>query len=164
VLQPPGIRHRVLESSDGLEVVELSAPAEHMTFVDHELTLPTLQFRPGRNFDGQRFIRHQAEVAGWVTDSLPGFDARDTGIEQATAGIASLEVLRANAKMAIHEYEASGLLQFHFILQGFMELALNGQKHSLGSEDVFLVPRGSCWSILQRSVDLEMLQLTLHRY
>jgi hypothetical protein len=154
----------VLESSDGLEVVELSAPAEHITFVDHEMTLPTPQFRPERNFDGQRFIRHQAELAGWVTDSLHGFDARDTGIEEASAGIASLEVLRANAKMAILEYEASGLLQFHFILQGSMELALNGQKHSLGRHDVFLVPRGSCCSILHRSVDLEMMRLTLHRF
>ena len=41
VLQPPGIRHRVLEASPGLEVVELSCPAEHETFVEHELALPT---------------------------------------------------------------------------------------------------------------------------
>ena len=31
VLQPPEIRHRVLESSPGLEVVELGCPAEHET-------------------------------------------------------------------------------------------------------------------------------------
>ena len=31
VLQPPEIRHRVLEASPGLEVVELSCPAEHVT-------------------------------------------------------------------------------------------------------------------------------------
>ena len=40
VLQPPEIRHRVLESSPGLEVVEISAPALHETFADHELELP----------------------------------------------------------------------------------------------------------------------------
>lgn len=31
VLQPPTIRHRVLESSDGLEVLEIGVPAEHIT-------------------------------------------------------------------------------------------------------------------------------------
>ena len=31
VLQPPGIRHRVLESSPGLEVVEVGSPAAHPT-------------------------------------------------------------------------------------------------------------------------------------
>ncbi|MFM9863190.1 MAG: cupin, partial [Micropepsaceae bacterium] len=35
VLQPPGIRHRVLEASKGLEVIEVSSPAEHETFRDH---------------------------------------------------------------------------------------------------------------------------------
>jgi quercetin dioxygenase-like cupin family protein len=41
VIQPPGIRHRVLTSSDGLEVVEIGLPAEHLTEVDHEVR-PTL--------------------------------------------------------------------------------------------------------------------------
>ena len=31
VIQPPEIRHRVLESSDGLEVVEIGCPADHVT-------------------------------------------------------------------------------------------------------------------------------------
>src|SRR6185436_13024852 len=35
VLQPPGIRHRVLESSVGLEVIEIGSPAVHETFADH---------------------------------------------------------------------------------------------------------------------------------
>src|SRR5215211_665415 len=36
VLQPPEIRHRVLDSSDGLEVIELGCPAEHETLADHD--------------------------------------------------------------------------------------------------------------------------------
>ena len=39
VVQPPGIRHQVLESSAGLEVLEVTGPAEHPTFVDHELVV-----------------------------------------------------------------------------------------------------------------------------
>ena len=40
VLQPPEIRHRVLESSPGLEVIEIGCPALHETLADHELELP----------------------------------------------------------------------------------------------------------------------------
>ena len=37
VLQPPYIRHRVLESSPGLEVIEIGCPALHKTYSDHDL-------------------------------------------------------------------------------------------------------------------------------
>ena len=36
-LQPPHIRHRVLECSDRMEVVEIACPAEHATLVEHEI-------------------------------------------------------------------------------------------------------------------------------
>ena len=55
VLQPPHIRHQVLECSDRFEVVEIGSPAEHETLVDHELALPTPEFRPQRDFGGQTF-------------------------------------------------------------------------------------------------------------
>src|SRR5205085_1815692 len=37
VLQPPQIRHRVLESSPGLEVIEIACPAVHETFAENLL-------------------------------------------------------------------------------------------------------------------------------
>ena len=49
VLQPPEIRHRVLESSAGLEVIEIGCPARHDTLADHDLPLPTAAFRPDRD-------------------------------------------------------------------------------------------------------------------
>lgn len=60
VLQPPEIRHRVLECTAGAEVLEVSMPAEHETWVDHEMTLPTNEIRLDRQFNGQRFVRHIA--------------------------------------------------------------------------------------------------------
>ena len=65
VLQPPEIRHRVLECSENLEVIELSSPAEHITYADHELTLPNGKLDPERKFHGQRFVRHIAKEAVW---------------------------------------------------------------------------------------------------
>lgn len=65
VLQPPRIRHRVLESADDLEVVELACPALHETIADHDLPLPTGRDLPGRIFEGQRFWLHRATQAPW---------------------------------------------------------------------------------------------------
>src|SRR5205085_1261926 len=65
VLQPPEIRHRVLECTAGAEVIEVSAPAEHETWVEHEIRLPTQMLRPERDFGGQRFVRHVASEAAW---------------------------------------------------------------------------------------------------
>ena len=87
VLQPPEIRHRVLEASDGLEVVEIGCPADHPTHVDHILPLPTDYLRPERDFNGQAFVFHQAAKADWVPWTAPGFEARDLGIAAATDGL-----------------------------------------------------------------------------
>ena len=86
VLQPPEIRHRVLECTAGAEVIEVSMPAEHETWVEHEIALPTIVVNPDRDFGGQRFICHTAEN---VVD-----DIRDTGIANATGGLAEVLVQR----------------------------------------------------------------------
>jgi len=74
VLQPPTIRHRVLECSPGLEVIEVATPAEHATFADHAMTLPN--GRRERAFEGQRFVhlkrgwgdREMFEATGGIAD------------------------------------------------------------------------------------------------
>ena len=61
VLQPPRIRHRVLECSDGLEVIEISSPATHETWADHELGLPTGEHAPERAW-GRAALRARRRV------------------------------------------------------------------------------------------------------
>src|SRR5215467_2746393 len=94
VLQPPEIRHRVLEASPGLEVVEIACPAVHQTFADHSLPLPNEGFDPDRIFTGQRFVRHTAKDARWSSWKIAGLEARDTGITAATNGLAGVSVIR----------------------------------------------------------------------
>jgi len=94
VLQPPTIRHRVLECSDGLEVVEVGCPAEHRTLVDHELELPNSTCNPNRLFAGQRFVRHQVAQALWEPWTVDGFESRDLGMAAATQGLADARVVR----------------------------------------------------------------------
>ncbi len=130
VLQPPEIRHRVLESSDNLEVIEIGSPAEHETFAEHTITLPTSTLRPDRDFSGQRFVRHIAEQSPWLPWRYPGFEARNTGIDQATAGLASALTLRANKSASIHESNHQHQLMFMFVLSGSASLEVADRKQA----------------------------------
>ena len=78
VLQPPEIRHRVLECTAGAEVIEITSPAEHETWVDHEMELPTSGIDGERLFGERRFFRHRTN----------GTDARDQ-LEQELVVLAS---------------------------------------------------------------------------
>ncbi len=130
VLQPPEIRHRVLESSDNLEVIEIGSPAEHETFAEHTITLPTSTLRPDRDFSGQRFVRHIASESPWLPWRYPGFEARNTGIDQATAGLASALTVRANKSASIHESNHQHQLMFMFVLSGSASLEVADRKQA----------------------------------
>jgi len=113
VLQPPEIRHRVLECTAGAEVIEISAPAEHETWVDHDIDLPTSRLDPDRDFNGQRFVRHIAAEGTWVPSADDGIEERDTGIQEATRGIADVRVLRRiNGPFALRSDIRNGQLIF----------------------------------------------------
>ena len=130
VLQPPEIRHRVLESSDNLEVIEIGAPAEHETFAEHTITLPTPTLQPDRNFSGQRFVRHIADQTPWLPWRHSGFEARNTGIDQATAGLASALTVRANKSASIRESNHQHQLMFMFVLSGSASLEVTDRKQA----------------------------------
>lgn len=136
VLQPPTIRHRVLESFDDLEVLELSCPAEHETWADLQRPLPSEE-RCERRYCGQRFVFHRAEDTGLEQSELPGFLARDTGIASATEGLASARVLRCDeaARAALSH---PGELRFLFVIAGEVRLAgaalRAGDALTLGAE------------------------------
>jgi len=138
VLQPPEIRHRVLESSAGLEVVEIGTPAEHETWRDHDLALPTAVVRAGRDFGGQRFVRHVAADAVWQRGD-DGIAFRDLGIGAATAGVASVRVLRAMPPALPLKHQGEFL--FLHVLAGGMTLrsAAHGE-HLLAVDDSCVLP------------------------
>jgi quercetin dioxygenase-like cupin family protein len=164
VLQPPQIRHRVLESSDGLEVIEIGSPAEHMTRLDHQMTLPTGHQRPTRDFGGQRFAFHQAEHAEWLTDAGTGTQIRDLGIAAATDGLASAQVVRlagqssSRAGMTIQ----NKTFAFAFVLEGAMRLQVDQRAAMmLRAGDAFVIPHGMSQCVRDRSVDWQLLQVFL---
>ena len=161
VLQPPEIRHRVLEASDGLEVVEVGCPALHETFADHAMTLPTPHLLPERDFGGQRFVRHIAAKAQWLPWRAKGFAMRDTGIGDATDGLAGARVVRtrdrAEAKFGAH----GGEFLFFFVLAGDVALDVQGHgKHQLKTNDSCVIPAGAPYA-LDAAAGSELLEVTL---
>lgn len=162
VLQPPHIRHRVLESSPGLEVIEISCPAEHETFADHELTLPSPALAPEHSFDGQRFARHQAASARWQPWRQAGFVCRDTGVGEATEGLAGARVVRATERAAADSMAHGGELQFWYILSGTATLGVKGRadEHLVAGVAV-AVPPETAYRLQGPSTDLEFLEVTL---
>ena len=157
VLQPPKIRHRVLESSPGLEVIEISSPAIHETWADHELALPTSQHLPERIFSGQKFARHQAKNALWKPTSIDGLEARDTSIGDATNGLAGARVLRTIKSISANVDGHSGDFLFWFILQG--ELKING-NHQLQAGDSCVIPASIDYAF-EASNGLELMEVSL---
>ena len=188
VIQPPEIRHRVLESSENLQVIEIGVPADHVTTIDHEVELPTNVLNPDRVFGGQTFCRHQLKDAVWEPWRLAGFEARETGIGEATGGVASVQVARAtdgadggssanggadggssanggaNGGSAGGEQVTShtGDILFTFVMEG--EVTLNGENqvaHRLEAGDAYVIPPHTKTSLTERSADLELLEVAL---
>ena len=163
VTQPPEIRHRVLEASDNLEVIEIGVPAEHMTTIDHEMTLPTKNYRPEREFKGQRFCHHQIRNALWAPWRTPGFKFRETGINEATKGVASVQVVQAmDAKAIKPELSHDCDILFTFVMQGQMQLKAEGHElESLKPGDAYVTPPHLKHCITNFSEDLELLEVAL---
>lgn len=163
VTQPPEIRHRVLESSDNLEVIEIGIPAEHMTTIDHHMELPTATYRPDREFQGQRFCHHVSANATWKPWTIPGFECRDTGVNGATKGLASVNVIRpaaAGVSPVLLSHNADIL--FSFVMRGALQLEVEGNdSHRLQQRDAFVIPPGLTYQLSNCSPDLEVLEVAL---
>ncbi|MEM9604318.1 MAG: AraC family ligand binding domain-containing protein [Pseudomonadota bacterium] len=163
VTQPPQIRHRVLEASDGLQVIEIGVPAEHITTIDHDMTLPTATVNREREFQGQRFCHHLLHEAVWQAWRLPGFEARDTGVNDTSAGVAGVQVARyrgnADTPSVATTHDADIL--FSFILSGSMVLHSTAGAQPLGTGEAFVLPRGEPHRYAECSDDLELLEVSL---
>jgi quercetin dioxygenase-like cupin family protein len=140
-LQPPHIRHRVLECSDAMEVVEIACPAEHETSVDHDMVLPTAGVRPERDFGGQRFVFDKASGASWLPHDVDGFEYRDTGIAAATDDAASAIVMRATKSLDVAGLRHNAELRFLFILHGQATLEGNGHWSLCAGDSCAIPPR-----------------------
>ncbi len=158
VLQPPRIRHRVLESSAGMEVVEIAMPAAHETLADPLLPLPKRGRNPQRDFSGQRFVRHIAARADWQRSGA--FLQRDLGIAQATAGLAAARVVRLAGAQGRLPARHAAEFHFMFVTKGGMTLECGGARR-LQAGDCCVVPAGRDYALDSFTPDVEVLEVLL---
>lgn len=160
-IQPPEIRHRVLEASDGIEVIEIGVPAEHLTVIDHEMELPTPQLRPEREWQGQRFVHNTGKEGVWHPFRLPGYEARDTAIAANTREVANVMVVRKGQGSPIFARHDADIL-FGFVMSGALTLEGEGRDPCrLTAGDAFVIPPGMATRWAAPSDDLELLEVAL---
>ena len=160
-IQPPEIRHRVLEASDGIEVIEIGVPAEHVTAIDHDMTLPTPHLRPDREWSGQRFVHNVAQGADWHPFRIPGFVARDTTIAANTRDVAGVQVARPDGGATVWTWHDSDIV-FTFVMQGGMLLEGEGRDpYQLEKGDAFVIPPAMKTRYSGMTEDLELLEVSL---
>jgi quercetin dioxygenase-like cupin family protein len=159
-IQPPGIRHKVLHS-EGVQVVEIGVPADHVTEIDHEMTLPTPHYRPEREWEGQRFVHDVGAKGVFAPFRIPGFSARDTGIHAATKGVASVMVARPSGQPAPWTRHQGDIL-FGFVMTGGVTLEGEGKDpYRLEPGDAFVIPPGMATRLSAATDDLEILEVSL---
>lgn len=156
VIQPPQIRHQVLESSPGFEVVEVSAPALHATYADHGLELPNGR-NLGRIYGGQYFLHHVAAERPW-TSANEGL-AQETDSESATSGLTNVRTLRPRNGDTLSFGGHGGELAFGFVIDGSAMLDYRG-LHEVGPTDAFVIPPGQPWRLTHPSPDFRLLHVT----
>jgi quercetin dioxygenase-like cupin family protein len=160
-IQPPEIRHRVLHASDGIEVIEIGVPAEHVTEIDHVMSLPTPHLKPERQWQGQRFVHNLGTSGAFEPHRLEGFMARDTTINANTGGVASVLVVKSNGNQPIWSKHDGDIL-FTFVLKGTMRLEGEGKEpYRLVAGDAFVTPPGMATRYCEPSTDLELLEVSL---
>jgi mannose-6-phosphate isomerase-like protein (cupin superfamily) len=153
--------HRVLEASDGIEVIEIGVPAQHVTEIDHVMTLPTPHLRPEREWQGQRFVFNRAEGAVWQPFRLTGYVARDTTIAANTQGVADVKVVRKGQGVPFWASHDANIL-FGFVMEGAMTLEAEGQpSRHLTPGDAFVIPPGMSTRWADPSADVEVLEVAL---
>ena len=161
VIQPPEIRHRVCHASPDIEVIEIGVPAEHITTIDHDFTLPNGQGDPAREWQGQRFVHHIRKSAEWTPFRIPGFVCRDTGISAGTKGVAGVKVARYDGGFSIQTHHDADI-HFTFVLEGKMRLErAKADDIALEAGDAFVIPPGMGAAYAGCSGDLELLEVTL---
>lgn len=162
VLQPPEIRHRVLECSDGMEVIEIGCPADHITMVEHDLALPNGVGDPARAWSGQRFVFHRAAEAPWSEGPMPGMRARDTGIGAATDGLANIRVLAPEGTAPLGPLTHDAEFLFFFVLEGAVLLSVAGSEdRRLAAGSSVALPAGTPFRLTPVDGDLRLLEVAL---
>ena len=141
VLQPPHIRHRVLATEGDFEIVEVGAPADHLTEMDHQMALPNGTGDPQRRWSGQQFVFDRPGDRATVGWDCAGVAAEPTAIADATDGLVHVERLTAD-DTAIAITRTPLEFRFMFVMEGtaIVHIATSDEPLHLGTTDAVTLP------------------------
>ena len=150
VLQPPHIRHRVLESFDNLEVVEFSSPSDHATYADRVMGLPNEMLAPNQEYSGQRFTLSRQSESQWEPyKGSSSLVVRETSIAEASGGTGWVNIIEAtetNSKdgFSPNSFDTEDSFDFllWFVLQGAGTITYRNQEINLERTDAIVCPYG----------------------
>ena len=150
VLQPPHIRHRVLESFDNLEVVEFSSPSDHATYADRVMGLPNEKFAPNQEFSGQRFTLSTESESQWNPyEGSSSLRVRETSIADASGGTGWVNIIEATGTNNKNDLSPSPIkiedspdFLLWFVLQGTGAISHRNQEINLERTDAIVCPYG----------------------
>lgn len=163
VTQPPQIRHRVLESSDDLEVIEIGYPAEHITRADPTVSLPTGSVDRRRTWNGQTFVHHRRDLATPVSVS-DGVALIETGVAAGTQNLA--DVSQIDIDSSTWSCPVSGEREFVmlFCLDGRGTVHIDGvtqpRNEDIDSGSTLVIPVGHRATVMSED-RLSLLQVRI---
>ena len=142
-------------------------PAEHETWVEHDITLPTSEMKPDRIFSGQQFAHRKSSEIPPIKAYQD--DIRDFNLAPESDNWANVIHIRFEAGVEVAETGGmAGLTQFCFIINGNVTLRC-GEKvldHD-ASEDVgyetgdsFIIPPFTLTKIIC-TPETELLMVTI---
>jgi quercetin dioxygenase-like cupin family protein len=149
ILQPPGIRHQVLESFNDLEVVEFTSPSDHATFSDFGMKLPNSVEKEQRYFLGQHFSHSSSESCEeMVYQKSDSLNVYMTPIAAASGNIGWVNKIcghKGSEKKLTPSFEISeNKLSFimWFVTDGSAEIEVGGRKETFKTGDAISYPYG----------------------
>ena len=163
ILQPPHIRHRVLETEGRLEVIEVTAPAEHPTYVEHDLALPNGVGDAGRLFGGQRFHFSRATDTEWCAVG-EGWEVARTGILGASFDAGDVHRFRPQQDAPASAFADGfddGSLSMFVVVDGACAVDLNGAVQEFTEGQCASRAEPTEWRLERPSSDCVVLHVTL---
>jgi mannose-6-phosphate isomerase-like protein (cupin superfamily) len=139
IVQPPRIRHRVLECSPGFEIIEVAVPAVHATYADRQLALPNATRDPERRWNGQRFLHARGD---------------DLELSRALGQDWTGRVVHAHASRR----QVATAVVFGFVLSGEVDLTCDDLRAQLARDDAYCLPLGATY---ETTGQCELLELEL---
>ena len=95
------------------------------------------------------------------------WEVRDTGIHEATKGIAAARVLRQQSnsvanKIKLCKFSPSSEMFLIFIMRGSLECCIENKQHRMSPGSCAVIPAGGTIDIIDWSDDVEVLEVQVY--